>query len=162
MSDILLPADGGVFSLRVAAVWNRNGRVLVQRTADACAYALPGGHVEFGEDTKEALLRELEEELGVKAEIQRLLWVEEGFWNNRGKQCHQICFYYLISAKGEGLPEQGAFYRQDQPGRGRDVEFLFLPVEELKSLPLYPAFAKKELEQLTGPVKHFVERVEEI
>jgi ADP-ribose pyrophosphatase YjhB (NUDIX family) len=37
--------------------------------------ALPGGHLEWGENIKECLEREIVEELGVKPEIGRLLYV---------------------------------------------------------------------------------------
>jgi len=37
--------------------------------------ALPGGHLEWGEDVKECLQREITEELGINPEIGRLLYV---------------------------------------------------------------------------------------
>jgi 8-oxo-dGTP diphosphatase len=36
------------------------------------SWSLPGGHVELGETTQEAALRELREETGIEAEISRL------------------------------------------------------------------------------------------
>ena len=50
----------------------REGRALVARRARAPLrglYSLPGGVVEIGETLPEAALRELDEEVGVKAEI---------------------------------------------------------------------------------------------
>jgi 8-oxo-dGTP diphosphatase len=50
----------------------RDGRALVARRARAPLlglYSLPGGVVEIGETLHEAALRELDEEVGVKAEI---------------------------------------------------------------------------------------------
>ena len=50
----------------------REGRALVARRARAPLrglYSLPGGVVEIGETLREAALRELDEEVGVKAEI---------------------------------------------------------------------------------------------
>ena len=50
----------------------RDGKVLVARRARAPLlglYSLPGGVVEIGESLREAALRELNEEVGVEAEI---------------------------------------------------------------------------------------------
>ena len=56
-----------------AAVVVRDGRVLLSQRKKgshlADAWEFPGGKVEPGEDPKAALVRELDEELGVRAEI---------------------------------------------------------------------------------------------
>ncbi len=69
-------ADGRLFPARPilaasVAVFHE-GRVLIARRARAPLvglYSLPGGGVELGETLREAALRELDEELGVAAEI---------------------------------------------------------------------------------------------
>lgn len=57
----------------VAAVVERDGRILVcQRKAGArheLKWEFPGGKVEAGETPRQALQRELEEELGIQADI---------------------------------------------------------------------------------------------
>jgi 8-oxo-dGTP diphosphatase len=60
-------------------------------------FALPGGHLEFGEELKEGLSRELVEELGVNTEIGRLLYVNT-FIGNSGNQYMEFFFEVL---KGE-------------------------------------------------------------
>lgn len=59
----------------VAAIVVREGRVLLSRrpggTHLAGLWEFPGGKVEAGEGEREALARELREELGVEAEIAR-------------------------------------------------------------------------------------------
>jgi 8-oxo-dGTP diphosphatase len=58
-----------------AAIIERNGKLLVCRrppgARQAGLWEFPGGKVEPGEDPREALRRELREELGVEAEIGR-------------------------------------------------------------------------------------------
>lgn len=49
--------------------------LLVKHSEDADFTALPGGHLEWGEDIKECLRREIVEELGVEPEIGRLLYI---------------------------------------------------------------------------------------
>jgi mutator protein MutT len=57
----------------VAAVIRRGGRILIcRRTANqphALKWEFPGGKVESGESSPEALRRELQEELAVRARI---------------------------------------------------------------------------------------------
>jgi 8-oxo-dGTP diphosphatase len=45
---------------------------------------LPGGHIEFGESAKDALVREIEEELGIKCEVRGFLGLVEHKWENNG------------------------------------------------------------------------------
>ncbi len=54
----------------VLAVVARQGRVLLVRRAnppDAGRWGFPGGHIEWGESTQAAAIRELHEETGVRA-----------------------------------------------------------------------------------------------
>jgi ADP-ribose pyrophosphatase YjhB (NUDIX family) len=59
----------------VGAVFNNTGQVLLAEHVFRPNYnwGLPGGWIEPGEDPAEAVQRELEEELGLKVEIRRLL-----------------------------------------------------------------------------------------
>ncbi len=73
--------------IRVVAAWiARNGQVLLaQRTSGAHAgfWEFPGGKVELGEDDASALIREMQEELGLRTEIGGLVaqvsWSEPQF-----------------------------------------------------------------------------------
>src|SRR3989338_3409870 len=52
------------------------GKLLVVKHPHNTSFAaLPGGHLEWGEDIKECLRREIIEELGVNPEIGRLLYI---------------------------------------------------------------------------------------
>ncbi len=63
------------FLIRCRAVIINDDKLLVVRIMDNKFYALPGGHLEWGEDIKECLSREIVEELGIKPEIGRLLYI---------------------------------------------------------------------------------------
>ena len=58
-----------------AAIFNEKGEILLQRRKDLHKWCIPSGHVEFGESVEEAILREIYEEIGVTAEIRRLIGV---------------------------------------------------------------------------------------
>lgn len=64
------------FVVRCRAIIIHEGKLLVVKHSHNTSYAaLPGGHVDFGEDMHTCLRRELMEELGVEAVIGRLLYV---------------------------------------------------------------------------------------
>lgn len=50
------------------------------------------------EKPRTAVLRELREELGIEARIERPLWVNQAFFTEQvsRKRYHELCFYYLI------------------------------------------------------------------
>ncbi|MDE2030902.1 MAG: NUDIX domain-containing protein [Patescibacteria group bacterium] len=58
-----------------AIILNNNKLLVVKHSHDSSFAALPGGHLEWGEDIKECLSREIVEELGINPEIGRLLYV---------------------------------------------------------------------------------------
>ena len=62
--------------VRVRAIIIDEGKLLVVKHSPTAKFtALPGGHLEWGEDIQECLIREIIEELGVTPEIGRLLYV---------------------------------------------------------------------------------------
>ncbi len=62
-------------------------------------WALPGGFVEYGERVEEAVLREFEEEVGIKARIKKLLGVYSD--PARDPRGHIISIVFLLEAEGE-------------------------------------------------------------
>lgn len=64
------------FTIRCRAIIMHEGKMLLVRHPHNREYlALPGGYLEWGENAKECLKREIIEELGVEPEIGRLLYV---------------------------------------------------------------------------------------
>lgn len=71
------------FVIRCRGIIMHEGKMLVVRHShDASFVALPGGHLEWGEDVIACLSRELVEELSVKPVIGKLLYVNTFTQNN--------------------------------------------------------------------------------
>lgn len=58
-----------------AAIFNDKGDVLLQKRKDVDRWAIISGHVEFGETIENAILREIEEETTLKANLVRFIGI---------------------------------------------------------------------------------------
>lgn len=157
-TDILLPAGPGRFSLRVGGICLRAGKVLLHVSSDGTGYSIPGGHVNFGEDTRTALRREFQEELGVQVNVGELKWLGENFFPMRDKPCHQICFYYHIYLKASDLPEDSFQGIEEGGETARALQFRWVPLAELGSINLYPANCVDLLVGHSNGLEHFLFR----
>lgn len=74
------PERAGTVEVAVGGVAVHDGKVLLVRRAqppDSGAWSIPGGRVEFGEDLREALVREFVEETGLEIVVTRFVnWYE--------------------------------------------------------------------------------------
>ncbi len=110
-----------------AAVIEQNRRILVTRRLDTCKHAglweFPGGKLEDGESPEECLVRELAEELGVRAEVDGL--------------CDVIHHRY-----DWGAILLLAYHTRINGGTIRNIgvaEHLWADASQLRSLPFLPA-----------------------
>ena len=97
-TDITLPIEDGFVNVRVGAIIEKDGRLLMVRNADLNYCYSVGGRVQFGESAEEAVRREVREETGWDLEIEQLGFVHEDFfWGDSpsrlGKLIYEIGFY---------------------------------------------------------------------
>ena len=88
----------------VGAVIKKGNSVLVVRRTHEPGkgyWSIPGGLVELGETVREALKREVEEEVGMQVEIDKLLDVVDNIvYDSRGKpRFHYVLVDYLVHPK---------------------------------------------------------------
>ena len=87
--------------IKVRAIILHEGKLLVVRHPhDTSFVALAGGHLEWGEDVKECLSREMIEELGVKPDIGRLFYINT-FTQTDNKQ--YVEFFFEVKNGGDYL-----------------------------------------------------------
>lgn len=58
-----------------AVIFDKNGRILLQRRADNGKWGLLGGHIEIGETFRETVVREVKEEAGLVVRPDKLLGI---------------------------------------------------------------------------------------
>lgn len=152
--DWLFKLDQHICNFRSVGVLVDGEKILLQRDRDGNEYALPGGHVQIGETSEAALIREFKEETGADIHCRRLLWTEECFWQWGEKSTHTIAFYYLIElAAGSAIPDLGEFVSQKD---NCNVVLGWMPIAELKNLTVYPSFLPEKIVNLNVTPEHFV------
>ena len=157
MPDIIYKTEDWVFSYRVAGICIKDGKILLQKPEDDDGYALPGGHIEFGETNAEALAREFMEEIGAQVKVSELKWVAENFFPWGEKRCHQICNYYLCDIISDNIPSEGKFLAKESlEGRPLQLWFYWVPLDELDGITVYPTNCNELLRDIDSGVKHFV------
>jgi len=146
--------DASAFKVRAAALIVRDGRVLLNRLRGDDTWMLPGGTGEFGETAVETLRRELREELGVDAEVGRLLWVVEHFFDLNGRRWHQLLFVHQVA-----LPDDRRVLTDETfetPSAEGTDRFRWTQFAELRALRLVPGFLVDEAADPPREPRHLV------
>lgn len=147
--------DNGTFNFRTAGLLFYKNKVLIHRLVKDDFYAFPGGRVEMFENTENTIIREMNEELGIKVSVNRLLWVCEHFYTHNNSKYHEICFYYLLQCSDDSLTNKGdSFYVTE--GKN-EFEFKWVGVNAVKDEILYPAFIKDRIQNLPSSVERIVD-----
>lgn len=158
MGDILFQQDEYKFSYRVAGLLIHDGHILLQKPFNDTIYAVPGGHVAFGETNAETLIREFKEEMGADITVGNLKWVAEIFFPWEDKTCHQICLYYeVLLEKKEQIPLSGMFTGNEElDDKKMQIQFHWIPIDQTGRITVYPENIPELLRHFHEGVKHFV------
>lgn len=100
-------------------------------------FHIPGGHIEIGEDSKEAIIREIKEEIGCDVQEANLFVIQENFWIRNNRKCHGIEFYYIIKPKQQ-LQMIDCEKVEIDKGEEKLLELKWVTSEELKDIDLRP------------------------
>ena len=121
-------------------VYIRDGRLLHCHSRGAENIYLPGGHVEFQESAGSALVRELMEELGIRAEVGRFLGVVEHAFLQHGKPHAEINLVFEFD-----VPE---WTERDDPqpiSREKKINFGWTKLSDLNRSAMEPAVLRRLL-----------------
>ena len=157
MTDISFRTAEHAFSYRVAGICVKNGRVLLQRATNDTGFAFPGGQAAFGETNAQTLEREFMEEMSAEVRVGALRWVAEIFFSWHDTPCQQICLYYDVELADGQPPADGMWIGSEHmEGRDFDIEFQWVPLDELDALEVYPPQAKALLRASDKGVAHII------
>jgi 8-oxo-dGTP diphosphatase len=105
------------------AIIHRDGQVFLTRdprTPDV--WELPGGRLNIDEDPKDGLIRELFEELGVKCDIEDVVYLKQFRQGNENKQLSLVIVYKVtirpdsvIAVDSREVLEYGWFTKEEIP-----------------------------------------------
>ena len=122
----------------------KNEQVLLVEMDDAGFYCLPGGHVELGETTEEAMIREMKEETTKDTYIKKYLGnIENFFVNKHNVSIHEIAFYYLMDFKDDDINDLSRV--ENDEGTLVKLKFKWFNLKELDSVNIKPIFLKEIL-----------------
>ena len=109
----------------------KDGKLLLCRAKGGTSTYLPGGHVEFGETGRAALVREVKEELGVDSAAGAFLGALENSFMQNGKPHAEINLVYALEL-AEGT-DAGSLRSQEDW-----IEFAWHDLKDLDSANLLP------------------------
>ncbi len=143
--DISFRTDNEKFNYRVCAMMISDGKILAMHDDRSPYYYLPGGRVAMGETSENAVIREVQEELGVTPKIVRPLWLNQAFFTEDvdNIRYHELCIYFLMDISNTDLLERGNPFTSKEGHRTHIFEWL--EFERLKDEYFYPLFLKKDI-----------------
>ena len=142
--DFRIKVENTVFGVRATALIVQNHKLLV--TKDKDKYYTIGGAIQVNESTEDALVREVGEELGVKAQAGQLAFVVENRFEQDGVYYHNIEFHYLVD-----LLEDAPLTMQEDE-KTQPCEWIDL--DKFEDIQLVPAFLKTALPDWDGQLRH--------
>ena len=111
-----------------------DGLILLCRAKNSSSSYLPGGHIEFGERARDALKREILEELGVECTVGRFLGVVENSFTQHGKERAEINLVFKI----DFAPEICSALQKQLSAKEDWIEFVWWPLDKLNTAGLLP------------------------
>lgn len=157
--DISYAIENDRFNFRVGAYIVHDNKVLLKTAPEIDFYNLPGGRVKMGENTLQAIKRELDEELELKVnddDLSLMLVAENAFeWLEQRVQ--ELLFVYMIK-----LPENCELTKQEKIMTKDHVgeENIWIDLENLKSYKCLPELIY-DLPNM-DKFKHFINNAERI
>lgn len=143
--DISFIHDKEKYNYRVCAIIIENNKILAMHDERSPYYYLPGGRVKMGETAEAAVLREIEEELGITLKIIRPLWLNQAFFKEDvdNLNYHELCIYFLMDITESELLTRGECFTLAEESQLHTFEWL--EFERLKDEYFYPQFLKEEI-----------------
>lgn len=153
-TDLTIKDADNMINIRVAGIIIKDGRVLmVKNLRSDYIYSL-GGRLKFGESAEQGVVREVEEETGIRLEIDRLGFIHENFFigstpSKMDKSVYEITFYFYMK-----VPQD--FYVETDAPTPDDERETLVWLDWHSDERYYPQFFRTELDNPSQEIKHIV------
>ena len=94
--DLKIDIDNIRLNVRVGVIVRHNNDVIIEISTTGRNSVIPGGRIQIGEHSKDALIREMKEEMNFNLNKDKLTQVKvfENFFEYEGKKFHELYFVY--------------------------------------------------------------------
>ena len=144
------------FNYRIAGLCIHQGKILLHRAENEDFWSLPGGRAELLENSRETVVRELLEETGLQAEVNRPIWLMENFFDYNGEKYHEIQIVYEVR-----FPERSPIMQQDifygEEADQQQLIYKWFQPAALIDLVIRPAFLQKGLLNIPVALEHIIQ-----
>lgn len=138
-------------SCRAAALIIKDNKILMAKNINHPCYYVVGGGIEINESSKEAIVREIYEETGLKLKVDRLAIIQERFSKVDNHIHHEIVFFYLMKYDADINISDNGFTDQ-----GVKETLHWLPISELRQLNIVPEFLKTKVFDDMTAIEHII------
>ena len=96
ISDLKIDIDEIRLNVRVGVIMRHENKVVIEISTVGANSVIPGGRIKINEHSKDALIRETKEEMGLNLDKNRLTQIKvfENFFAYDKKNVHEIYFLY--------------------------------------------------------------------
>lgn len=150
--DITVDIDDWRLNCRAAGIIIHNNKVLLHRNTQDTYYALLGGRVKFGENSADAVRREIREELGKEVEITGYISTVENFFEIKGKKYHEIMFIHKVEFVNDDDKKIEYTLKNIEGNTEKDIQYEWISLEDLESTCIKPVIIKQILKNGVFPV----------
>ena len=149
--DIGMHTTNSDFSLRAAALIINNNQLLAIKNDNFDCFYTIGGGVNVNETSIDAVIREVCEETGYLLSIDRLVFIQERFYNINNTYHHEVVFFYLMKSVDVRIENKTCTDYQEE-------KLYWLPIDELQNTNLVPEFLRTALTNIPEEIVHIISK----
>ncbi len=158
MKDIEIKTNDSKFKYRVNGLVINNNKLLTLKMNNNTSYCLPGGHVELGENTHAAIIREMAEELNTNVAIKsEFAFVESFYADKNNLKTHELSLYYIVEPENyDHISLTDYTIEELDNGVLKKHNFVWLDIADIDNVDFRPSFIKEKLANNNFDFEHII------